>query len=289
MMLSLFSIAALFVGTQAVRNCTTQQFELRILDVRYDGPDPEKQNDLATIAIGLSTASTPLYECVAQWPEEWGGFYEASDAIIWADCIYTGAGLGPDNAVSFAVDWEKKTMYLGHTFECLDPIGYVPPSFALPPLLPYLTVSLSRLQGLAMGSLSLDLTCTAASGDNATACFARPSTVRINTTLSGFLTPGSPVCEGQSKTYQSWQLSYWHRQFVRHPGSPGPLENDTGPTFTLHNMVTGDPLECATAKTNSNGVFEGACGSSISNTTGGFSFDPKLDILKVNQSWACER
>ncbi|KAL2256146.1 hypothetical protein VTK26DRAFT_2117 [Humicola hyalothermophila] len=212
----LFALAGLLLGAHAARPCTTQQFQLRILDVRYDGANPADNNDLATIAVGLSTSTTPLYECVAQWPEEWGGFYKASNKPIWAECIYTGANLAPDSAVSFAVDWENRVMYLGHTFECQDQPGE---------------------QRLALGALPLDPTCTT-SEDNATVCFDRPSTERINTTLTSSPSPSSPECEGTSEAYYSWQLSNWHRQFTLRPGSSGPVENDTGPSFTLRNVAT---------------------------------------------------
>jgi hypothetical protein len=114
-------------GVNAARPCggtNGGSFQYRLGDVRYDGPDPTKNNDLATIAASLQgNTGTPLYECVGQWPEAWAGWYQGESNLIWADCIYTGAGAGPDNTVSFAVDWDNKTMYLAHTFTCSDAAG----------------------------------------------------------------------------------------------------------------------------------------------------------------------
>ncbi len=116
--------AAVFMpsGVYAARSCDTAAsagFQYRLGDVRYDGPDPAKANDLATIAASLqSSTGTPLYECVSQWPEAWKGWYEGATDLIWSDCIFTGAGTGADDTVSFAIDWKVKTMYLTHTFAC---------------------------------------------------------------------------------------------------------------------------------------------------------------------------
>jgi hypothetical protein len=115
------------LGATAARPCggsSGGQFQYRLGDVRYDGPDPSKNNDLATIAASLQSSSqTPLYECVGQWPEAWAGWYEGGSNLVWGDCIFTGAGTGQDETVSFAVDWENKTMYLAHTFTCSDQQG----------------------------------------------------------------------------------------------------------------------------------------------------------------------
>lgn len=111
-------------GAHAARLCEGGSFQYPLGDVRYDGPDPAKGNGLSTIAASLrGNTGTPLYECVGQWPEAWAGSYEGGSSPVWADCIYTGAGLGPDNTVSFAVDWETKTMYLAHSFDCSDQEG----------------------------------------------------------------------------------------------------------------------------------------------------------------------
>lgn len=114
-------------GAYAARSCdgsTAASFQYRLGDVRYDSPDPSKANGLATIAASLqSTSQTPLYECVGQWPESWAGWYDGGSSLIWGDCIWTGAGAGQDETVSFAVDWKSKTMYLAHTFACSNKQG----------------------------------------------------------------------------------------------------------------------------------------------------------------------
>ncbi|EAQ85455.1 predicted protein [Chaetomium globosum CBS 148.51] len=63
-------------GVNAARPCGGSNggnFQYRLGDVRYDGPDPSKKNDLATIAASLQGSNgTPLYECVGQWPRRLG-------------------------------------------------------------------------------------------------------------------------------------------------------------------------------------------------------------------------
>ncbi len=126
--LTVAATALLPSGTHAARSCdssTAGTFQYRLGDVRYDSPDPDKANGLSTIAASLQSSSqTPLYECVAQWPEAWAGRYEGGSNLIWGDCIFTGAGTGQDETVSFAVDWKVKTMYLAHTFACSNKQGY---------------------------------------------------------------------------------------------------------------------------------------------------------------------
>jgi hypothetical protein len=124
-------------GAHAARSCdsaTSGSFQTRLGDVRYDSPDPSKANGLSTIAASLqSSGGTPLYECVAQWPEAWAGRYEGGSNLIWADCIFTGAGTGQDDTVSFAVDWKSKTMYLAQTFTCSNKQGYLHALSFFPP------------------------------------------------------------------------------------------------------------------------------------------------------------
>jgi hypothetical protein len=109
-------------GADAARACANGTYQFRLGDVRYDSADQSTQ--FATIAASLSyTGGTPLYECNAQWPESWAGWYEGGSNVIWGDCIWTGAGAGYDTAVSFAVDWKGRTMYLSHTFACSDKLG----------------------------------------------------------------------------------------------------------------------------------------------------------------------
>ena len=126
--LALVSAAA---SVNAARSCGSAQFQHRIIDVRYDSADSNGER-FATIAASLGSSTTPLYECVAQWPEAWAGFYQGSSAIVWSDCIWTGAGAGADETVSFAVDWKNRTMYMAHTFSCSNNPGWVFP-FLPPP------------------------------------------------------------------------------------------------------------------------------------------------------------
>jgi len=128
--LILAAVAVFSSGANCARVCgngtspSAGSFQYRLVDVRYDGPDPSKELGVSTIAVGLGTASgTPLYECVAQWPESWAGWYEGGNSAIWSDCIWTGAGFGQDKTVSFAVDWRNKTLYVAHSFDCSDKLG----------------------------------------------------------------------------------------------------------------------------------------------------------------------
>jgi hypothetical protein len=128
-----FAVAAalsLSSGAIASRACgslnttSSRHYQYNLLDLRWDSGDPSKQDQLATIAASLSDGATPLYECNAEWPESWAGWYMGgSSSIIWSDCIWTGAGAGKDETVSFAVDWRSKIMYLSHTFACSDRAG----------------------------------------------------------------------------------------------------------------------------------------------------------------------
>jgi hypothetical protein len=130
-LLALASAALVLVsnGANAARVCkgdasgSLPNYQLRIGDLRYDGDNPGSKVPFGTVAANLMYTTTPLYECVAQWPVSWAGYYEGGSSIIWSDCIYTGAGPGQDNTVSFAMDWKKKTFYLTHSFACSDEPG----------------------------------------------------------------------------------------------------------------------------------------------------------------------
>ncbi|KAK3900478.1 hypothetical protein C8A05DRAFT_45685 [Staphylotrichum tortipilum] len=270
----------LATGAYAARSCDTSTassgFQYRLGDVRYDGPDPAKANDLATIAASLQSSSgTPLYECVSQWPEAWKGWYGGATGLIWSDCIFTGAGTGADETVSFAIDWKVKTMYLTHTFACSGKQGS---------------------EGLATGSISLDFNCTTADDSSfcvpkSTSSGARP-TLNINTKLSAVALNATTLCADRSKKYQSWKIEKWNRQIEMTPGSSptNPLVvADTGPSFSLRSLVTGSVATC-TNTGSKNGIFEGTCQSQPDDatTTTKFSFDTKLNMLDVSQSWKCD-
>ncbi|KAK0710276.1 hypothetical protein B0T26DRAFT_787726 [Lasiosphaeria miniovina] len=271
-------------GASGARVCgataASETFQYRFIEVRYDGPDPNKSSHLSTIAASLGTSSTPLYECVAQWPETWAGWFEGGPNIVWSDCIWTGAGSGADKTVSFAVDWKKKTVYLSHTFACSDKRGS---------------------DGLATGSLSLDFNCTTADGSSfcvpkSTSTGDRP-TLRVSTTLRTTVGGGAATtptsCQAGAKTYQSWRLDKWLRQYQMAPGSSAPdstrpLPADTGPSFALTNLADGSAFSCAPSG-QKNGTFEGTCKSAAAatGTTAAFTFDPVLNMVQVSQHWDC--
>jgi len=76
------------------------------------------------------------------------------------------------------------------------------------------------------------------------------------------------------------------------PGSSLPgdaLKSDTGPSFTLRNLVANTTFSCATSK-QLNSTFQGECkpnGSAASTTAVDFSFDWKLNILKFSERHDC--
>lgn len=92
---------------------------------RYDGAESGEGTGTATVAFSIApgnSAQGTFFECVAEWPESWAGWYEDGN-IIWGDCIWAGNGPTYDTAVAFAVDWKNRTMYLSHTFPCSDVEG----------------------------------------------------------------------------------------------------------------------------------------------------------------------
>lgn len=267
--------AILPAAVNAARACNAASFTHRILEARYDGPDQSKPaSNLSTIALSLGSATTPLYECVAQWPESWEGWYQGGDKNpIWTDCIWTGAGTGPDKTVSVAVDWRKKVVYLTHTFACSDKQGS---------------------EGLATGTLSLaDLEC-GHTDDNSEYCIpkttasgARPD-LRVITKLAPAPADTSSSCAQVSVQYHSWRLEKWHRQFELVPGTYDPKsETDTGPSFSVTNLATGVALSCATTGRQAAGVFEGQCKASAGSSAAGFTFDTALHLLSIEQKWDC--
>ncbi|KAK0702191.1 hypothetical protein B0H67DRAFT_455401, partial [Lasiosphaeris hirsuta] len=255
-------------------NGTTTSFQYRVVDARYDSADPSRKGSLATIAASLGNSASPLYECVAQWPESWAGWYEGGHDIIWSDCIWNGAGSGQDKTVSFAVDWKKKVMYLSHTFACSDKKGS---------------------DGLATGLITLDFNCSAVAEDGTSYCVpkstatgARP-VLSISTKIAPAPLDATSTCVDNSKSYQSWQLEKWLRQYEMPPGA-ATLKSDTGPSFKLKSMANNDVFSCVTSGTQNNSIFEGVCklnSGQVSTTTAKFRFDPKLNLLTITQHWEC--
>lgn len=110
---------------KAARACAAESFQWTVLDARFDGADPSKDNaSYATFAASVvpGTRGT-FFECVVSWPEAWNGWYQGGNNIIWSDCIWSGAGPTSDKTISFALDWKEKKMYFSHTFACSDKRG----------------------------------------------------------------------------------------------------------------------------------------------------------------------
>ncbi|KAK4222175.1 hypothetical protein QBC38DRAFT_504241 [Podospora fimiseda] len=263
----------------AARNCAASSttFQYRILEVRYDSPEPTNPNNLSTIAVALGSSTTPIYECVAQWPESWAGWYQGGTNIIWSDCIWTGAGSGADKTVSLAVDWKTKNFYLTHTFDCSDQAG---------------------TEGLATGVIPLSIQCSPdPEGSGTTYCTPSPAPnggrpdIRINTSISPVpSTPSTKTCEAVTSTYQSWSIENWLRSYEIAPGTFTPKKGtDTGPAFSLRSLGSpkGVVLTCVTEE-DKDGVFAGGCVSvREAKTNGRFRFDSRLNLLSVDQVWDC--
>ncbi|KAI0599617.1 hypothetical protein F4775DRAFT_119142 [Biscogniauxia sp. FL1348] len=284
----LYYTPLLWLASQAVasRECggsTTESLTYlwRVGDARYDGADLGQNNEQATLAIsimpGNSTYAT-FFECVAEWPEPWAGWYE-DGSIIWSDCIWAGNGPTYDTTVSFAVDWKTREMSISHTFDCSDKQGSA---------------------ALATGSIHLDMNCAVADGP--TSCTLQSddaaTSPSFNTTSSPPPLEAGSACTDNSDRYQSWQLENWQRQYELVPGSSASSPSgtsDTGPSFTLRNMANSDVFKCSASEDGSGNTFDGTCTSgaegdatnTTTTTTATFLFDSQLDILKVTQTWNC--
>ncbi|KAI2607819.1 hypothetical protein GGR54DRAFT_652070 [Hypoxylon sp. NC1633] len=234
---------------------------------RYDGAEPGQKDGFATVAVSIvpgTRATGTFFECVAEWPESWAGWYEDGN-IVWSDCIWAGNGPTYDTAVSFAMDWKNRTMYMSHTFACSDKEGS---------------------DSLATGSVNLDLNCTT-TAEGSDSCMLTSDGLSIVTT-------GGPThlvadsCTDNSESYQSWQVEDWQRQYEMVPGSSTP-DSDTGPSFTLRNMANTDVFSCSPSRSQ-NGTFEGVCESATAGSltsTAIFHFDSRISVLIITQSWNC--
>ncbi|KAL2143414.1 hypothetical protein VTI28DRAFT_10468 [Corynascus sepedonium] len=267
----------------AARPCSSPdgaRFEYPLGDVRYDGPDPSKEDGLATFAASLqSSFGTPLYECVLQWPEAWAGWYEGGSRLIWGECIFTGAGSGLDNTVSSAFNWNSTTMYLAHTFTCSDAEG---------------------LEGLALGSIELNLNCTT-TDEGSSYCVPESTSSGTRPELNIATTPipsnpgnATSPCADTSGKYWSWSVEDWFRQYKMEPGAtptdPNAIHADTGPSFTLRSWTTGNTFDCSPSAPH-DGIFVGPCSSSrneTTTTTASFVFNSRLNTLLISERWTCD-
>lgn len=153
---------------------------------------------------------------------------------------------------------------------------------------------MERSEGLATGSINLDFNCTSTDGSSfcvpkTTSTGARP-TLNITTKIASAALNTTTVCAERSKKYQSWKVEKWNRQIEMVPGSSPTnpqVISDTGPSFSLRSLVTGSVAAC-TNSGNKNGTFSGTCQSQPADTTTNFSFDTKLNMLEVSQSWKCD-
>lgn len=153
--------------------------------------------------------------------------------------------------------------------------------------------STARVDGLATGILSLNMSC-ATTEDGNEMCALVPSD-SMGFTTKGGQTPQEPGsgCPGSVSSYQSWQLEQWQRQYELPPGSSSsdPPKTDTGPRFVLRNMRNrgADSFTCTTSGQVEDDSFTGTCAAAdqASASTAEFVFDRKLDMLTVTQHWQC--
>ncbi|KAI2631580.1 hypothetical protein GGS26DRAFT_100816 [Hypomontagnella submonticulosa] len=272
--LTVATALALASGGDAARACTSSSttpstYQWHLGAARYDGAEPGESNGPATVALsivpGTSTMGT-FFECVAEWPESWEGFYEDGN-IIWSDCIWAGNGQTYDTAVAFAMDWKNRTLYISHTYDCSDQQGS---------------------NALATGSVHLDMDC-ATNTDNSTSCMLKGDGASITTT-GALARAQTDTCEDNTQRYQSWQLENWRRKYEMVPGSPDatPL-TDSGPSFTLRNMANTDVFNCST-NGNQRETIDGTCQlTSEGNITtiAWFRFEPRRDVIVISQRWYC--
>lgn len=89
----------------------------------YDGPDKTARGRAAIdAAVGLYlTAGGNDYSCFGSWPESWAGRTKGAGggSLIWFPCVLS-RGRALDETVSFAVDWEDRTLHAAHMFRCAD-------------------------------------------------------------------------------------------------------------------------------------------------------------------------
>jgi len=119
------AFSLLLWGAEAARPCANTTYGWRISDVRFDTADPTKSGAwTGTVAVSINpNPGGAIFECVAEMPEAWGGYYKGGSEPVWSDCIWTGNAGGADKTVAFAMDWKNWTMYLSHTFACSDRTG----------------------------------------------------------------------------------------------------------------------------------------------------------------------
>ncbi|OTB03258.1 hypothetical protein M426DRAFT_12842 [Hypoxylon sp. CI-4A] len=265
---TVLSLASRALASRACGANANSTYEWQLGAARYDESD-----GTATIALSIvpgDRAQGTFFECVAEWPVSWAGWYsEASNQILWNDCIWAGNGQTYDTTVSSAVDWKNRVVYISHTYDCSDQEGS---------------------SALAIGSAPLELDCSAATDGSSSSCALTAAALSI-TTKGAPARLAADSCADNLDRYQSWQLEGWHRQYERAPGSTDPPTSDSGPSFTLRNMANTDVFDCVSqGSRNRNTTFDGTCSSAEENptTAAEFRFDSTLDVLSVTQNWSCD-
>src|SRR3569833_488939 len=92
-----------------------------VTDLRFDGADPRKKDNISTLSVALLPATPQTrFSCYGQWPESWEGYFQGNGPLIWVDCLWTGPGAKADLTVSFGMDLKAQTAYIAHTYNCDD-------------------------------------------------------------------------------------------------------------------------------------------------------------------------
>lgn len=156
-------------------------------------------------------------------------------------------------------------------------------------------------EGLATGSVSLDLECK--NDDGPSYCVLQRTTAGtvpvydigtrslpapVNTTSTCTVTSSLSASK-----YHSWRLDNWSRTYRMPagslaPGSTATPNHDTGPSFTLTSITSGCVFNCTTGNPwDQTGIFRGYCQSEAApqGATVEFTFDQDLNILTVRQDW----
>ncbi|KAI0169630.1 hypothetical protein GGR52DRAFT_573690 [Hypoxylon sp. FL1284] len=133
--LALGVVLALAGGATASRVCGDPDaedkptYEWALREIRYQGAAPGEVNGTANYTAEVSPVDgSAVYSCSAEWPEWWLGWFEngsnsLSDRVgnlIWTDCVSTGDEPELDDIVSLALDWDSRTVFITHTFNCTN-------------------------------------------------------------------------------------------------------------------------------------------------------------------------
>ncbi|KAK3996789.1 hypothetical protein QBC44DRAFT_402379 [Cladorrhinum sp. PSN332] len=184
--LNFFPLLLLPSLAAAARNCTTapQTIPFTISELTYDAPSAQSTNH-STVGLYLSPSGSGTYSCISTFPEPWKGRDPSTGALVWQNCILN-IGRGVDDAVSFAIDWEAKKLYVGSTYTCLEGDGQT-----------------QRQRVVGRGEVNLEMECGVVEGR----CLAKERRSSVDVVRSNAETNDdeSPGCGDQGRKV-SWEV-----------------------------------------------------------------------------------